>query len=285
MIRLPRLRDEHELVVDPRGEVRAVGRTDLLLVRQTLPVRGHRPTQRLTDGGLDLLAPGAGVYQGIRRHVVDEALEDVVQAGPLVGVYRGAVEGIAFLRRLTDRRPGQLEEQHLAIARPVGVARHGQLAQRLAGKTGRLDRELFRFRRDDREAQRLRQIGGQAGAIAGHVGTDAMHHDHLENRAVRTGLAKWRIARLALEHRQDPGEPRTAHLAQARIFAGLLRLGQHSPGNSFAEGGAAREQLANREQRERVLDSHLTTAPFRLVRRRLMRVPPVLAAETLAFCR
>ena len=122
--------DEHEVVVvEPRGEGRIVRRAELLLVRQPLPVGAQRPAQRLPHRGLDALASDAGIDQRIGRDVVDEDLERVVEARALVGIDRGVVEGVAVLGRLADRRPGQLVEQHLAIARRVGMARHGDLAR------------------------------------------------------------------------------------------------------------------------------------------------------------
>ena len=52
--------------------------------------------------------------------------------------------------------------------------------------------------RDDCEAERPRQVGAEAGAIAGHVRADAVHHDHLEDRPLRPSLPERRIAVLAL---------------------------------------------------------------------------------------
>ena len=243
--------DEHEVVVvEPRGEGRVVRRAELLLVRQALPVGAQRPAQRLPDRGLDPLAADAGIDQGIGRDVVDEDLERVVEARALVGVDRGVVEGVAVLGRLADRRPGQLVEQHLAIARRVGMARHGDLAERLAREGRALDRELLRLRGGHREPERLREVGAKAGAVARHVGADPVHHDDLEDRPLGARLSERRVARLAVEQRQDPAEGRAADLADAGVLAGLLRWRQQRPRDALAEAGAAGQQPGRGENQE-----------------------------------
>ncbi|MGH6917639.1 MAG: hypothetical protein ACREJ0_08035 [Geminicoccaceae bacterium] len=146
--------DEHELVdIEARGEGGIVRGAEPLLVRQPLPVGAERPAQGVPYGRLDPIAPGAGVDQGIGGNVVDEPFEHVVEARPAVGMDSGIVEGDRIPGRLADRRPGQLEEQHLAIAGDVGVACDAQLAEGLAGEGGRRDRERFRFRCDHREPE------------------------------------------------------------------------------------------------------------------------------------
>jgi hypothetical protein len=134
-----------------------------------------------------------------------------------MGVHRGVVESDRVLRRLADRRPGQLEKQHLTITGGVGVARDRQRTERLARKLRAFDRKALRFRRDHGEAERLREIGAEADAVAGHVGADAMHHDRLQDRAVQPRLRDRGVAVLAFEHRQDPGEGRAADLAHAAV--------------------------------------------------------------------
>ena len=166
---------------------------------------------------------------------------------------RGIVEGDRLFGRLADRRPGELVEQHLPVAGRVGVARDGQRAERLAWRRPPpRSGTPWRRVRDHREAERPRQVGAEASAIAGHVRADAVHHDHLEDRPLRPSLPDRRIAVLALEHRQNAGECWAAHLALPGVYGGFFGSRQQPLRDPLAEAGAAGQQPC-RQQGDRIL--------------------------------
>ena len=103
---------------------------------QLAPSSAHRPTQRLSDGHQYALALIASECDRVRCNIIHKIAHRLVYRRALRCVDVGFVEVDRFFGGAVDRRPGQLIEDKVAFAPPVGEPEEIKLTQRFFSALG-----------------------------------------------------------------------------------------------------------------------------------------------------
>ena len=128
----------------------------------------------------------------------------------------------------------------------VGQSGDVDLAQVLVGKARAGDHDPLGARGADVEPEGLRQGLPQGGAVAGNVGADPVHVEHLDLGSLANTRAERRQLVLGLQVGLDTGERTALDLAAPLVLGRLARALQHglrhAPAEALASGECQRGQ-------------------------------------------